>query len=60
MNKDITPRNDKGEQHGYWEYYYFGQTLWYKCFYHNGKKVGYEEMYDWNNTTKLIKKTYYI
>jgi len=52
MNKNINPRNDKGEPHGYWEYY-FGQTLWYKCFYHNGKRHGYCESY-----SRVTKKKY--
>jgi antitoxin component YwqK of YwqJK toxin-antitoxin module len=57
MNKNIRPFNDKDQQHGYWERYYFGQTLWYKCFYHNGKQVGYEELY---SNGKLTIKRYYI
>jgi len=55
-NKDKRPLNDKGEPHGYWEYY-FGQTLWYKCFYHNGKEIGYEYYY---NDGKLFEKKYHI
>ena len=42
--KNITPRNDKGEPHGYWEMYW-DESLWYKCFYHNGKRHGYYENY---------------
>jgi len=59
MNKDITPRNDKGQQHGYWEVYYHNGQLMFKSFYHNGKRVGYEEYY-YNYYGKLIKKIYYI
>ena len=43
--KDITPYNDEGNAHGYWEYYWHGDTIWYKCFYVNGDEVGYEEYY---------------
>jgi len=59
MNKDIKPLNDKGQRHGLWEWYYSNGNLAYKCFYHNGKRVGYEELYSYNNG-KLIKKIYYI
>ena len=57
MSKGITPINTKGEQHGYWGYYYKGNLI-YKCFYQNGKEVGYEESY-WNSG-KLGRKKYYI
>ena len=57
MNKDIEPRNSKGQEHGYWEIYTFG-TLMFKAFYHNGKKVGYEE----NHFISVIlsRKRYHI
>ena len=58
-NKDIRPLNDKREEHGYWERCYDGK-LWYKCFYHNGKEVGYEELYDYNYNCKISKKKYYL
>jgi hypothetical protein len=60
--KDIKPRNDKGEQHGYWKKYHWGgDNLLFKCFFHNGKRVGYEEWYDYRYTyDKLINKTYHI
>ena len=54
-NKNITPFNDKGQRHGYWERYYYG-NLWHKCFFHNGKEVGYGEDY----SGKLTIKTYHI
>ena len=44
LNKDIIPRNSKGEPHGYVEKYIINK-LWYKCFYENGLEVGYEEYY---------------
>jgi antitoxin component YwqK of YwqJK toxin-antitoxin module len=59
--KDIRPRNNRGEAHGLWVSYYPNDgKLSYKCFYHNGKEVGYEELYDWGNTGNLVEKTYYI
>jgi len=56
MNKDIESFNDKGQRHGLWEIYYF-DSLRYKCFYHNGKKVGYNE-YHWGNGES--EKTYHL
>jgi len=56
MNKDITPLNNKGQQHGLWEYYLIGGQLVYKRFYYNGKRVGYEE-YSW---AKTYKKKYHL
>jgi len=58
--KDITPRNNKGEPHGLWERYYsHSDNLRFKCLYHNGKEIGYEEDYEYL-TDKLNKKKYYI
>jgi len=57
-NKDIKPRNNKGQQHGLWEYYYHNGDLMCKRFYHNGKLVGYNEWYSHNG--KLEEKRYYI
>jgi len=58
MNKDITPLNDKKQAHGLWEWYYYTGDLMYKCFFHNGKIVGYEETY-WSDG-QLQEKRYYI
>ena len=55
--KDIEPRNQKGEPHGYWKVYYTNGSVMYKCFYNNGKRVGYSE---WNFNNELSTKTYYI
>jgi len=55
--KNISPHNKKGKLHGYWQRYWSNDSLWYKGFYDNGKRVGYEEHY-WKN--KLNNKTYYI
>jgi len=50
--KDITPRNDKGQRHGYWEVYYCPSDIWFKCICHNGKVIGYEEQYGYSKLTK--------
>jgi len=57
-DKDKRPTNDKRQPHGYWVRYNYNGDLWYKCFYHNGKEVGYEEYYD--DDGKLSQKKYYI
>jgi antitoxin component YwqK of YwqJK toxin-antitoxin module len=57
--KNIIPRNNKGQQHGYWEMYNASGQLMYKCFYHNGKSVGYEERY-FSRCYKLTTKRYNI
>jgi antitoxin component YwqK of YwqJK toxin-antitoxin module len=44
-NKNITPYNENGEEHGYWEYYWSNGNLWYKGNYVDGKKHGYWEYY---------------
>jgi len=59
MRKDIQPYNDKGQRHGLWEWYYSDGQLWYKCFFHNGRKVGYEVDYEYI-TDKLMEKKYHI
>ena len=56
--KDITPYNEKGEPHGYWELYYDNGQLMYKGNYVDGKQHGYWEWYYSNG--QLESKTYYI
>ncbi len=56
--KDIININNKGERHGYQEWYWFNGNLDYKCFYNNGIEVDYEERY-WLNG-KLRHKSFYI
>jgi hypothetical protein len=58
-DKDIESFNNKGEAHGYWEWYHFFGGLWYKGLYHNGKEIGYEEYYE-NYIGELTRKTYYL
>lgn len=44
--KDITPINEKGERHGYWELYYSNGNIWIKRDYVNGIAHGlFEEYY---------------
>ena len=56
--KNITPRNEKGQKHGHWEYYYSNGQLCYKGNYVNGKEHGYWEHYYGNG--QLSYKLYYI
>jgi len=55
MNKEISPRNAKGQPHGYWERYWDGE-LRYKCVFINGKRNGVDEHY-WSDG-KLTHKRY--
>ena len=55
---NITPRNEKGEAHGSWEYYWSNGQLYYKGNYVNGNKHGYWEYY-WSSG-ELNIKIYYI
>jgi len=57
--KDIAPKNAKRERHGYWEVYLSNDNLFYKCIYHNGRPIVYEEMYGYSGG-KLSEKRYYI
>jgi len=58
MNKDLQPRNSKGQRHGYWEIY-CKNKLWFRTVYNNGKLNGFAEFY-WENYGKLSEKTYYL
>ena len=55
--KDISQYNDKDQRHGYWEAYWGGGVLSYKCYYHNGKFIGYCEEY-LSLTTQLKYKEF--
>jgi len=57
MNKDKTPKNDKGQRHGLWEVYWFTSKLCYKCVYLNGNENGFEQLY-WGE--KLTAKRYHL
>ena len=58
MKINITPKNEKGQRHGYWEWYYDNGQLECKGSYINGQAHGYWEIYDCNG--KLESKQYYI
>jgi len=62
MNKkDITPINQKGQAHGYWEWYRtYNGSLLCKRFFNNGKEVGYSEWYRYDNGNELRSKKYHI
>ena len=53
-SKSMTPVNTKGEPHGYWERYWGNGELFFKCIYHNGKEIGYDEQYSISH--KLTKR----
>ena len=57
-SKNITPHNDKGEPHGYWEYYYSNGKLSSKGNFVNGEQHGYWEYYYYNG--QLWAKGKYI
>jgi len=56
--RSIKPRNNKEQPHGLWEVYYADGVLMFKCLYHNGELVGYEDVYSYNG--KSNKKKYYV
>jgi len=56
--EDITPYNNKGQRHGYWEWYFFNNLLTFKGNYFNGNKIGYWEN-NWSNG-KIYRKIYYL
>ncbi len=52
--KDIRNRNDKGQWHGYQEWYYTNGKLWFKGFSYNGILIDYDEIYYSNGELKKI------
>ena len=54
MKKDIENINDKGEYHGYQEWYY-NNELGLRGYYKNNKSIGYIEWHDNAVTTYYIK-----
>jgi len=59
MNKDLQPRNAKGQRHGYWERYFSNGKLHYNCVYINGKLNGFDEIH-WDNDGTISIKNYYL
>jgi len=58
MKKDITPRNDKYQPHGYWEIYFNNGKLMFKCIFINDKLNGFSEWYNFDG--KTTEKNYYL
>ena len=58
MNKNKSPKNDKGQQHNILEYYWGNGKLRYKCVFINGKIIGLDEYY--NNDETIRVKTYFL
>jgi antitoxin component YwqK of YwqJK toxin-antitoxin module len=56
--KDITPCNDQGKRHGYWERYYTNGQLYYKGNFVDGIKHGYWEYYYYSNGQLYSKGNY--
>ncbi len=56
--KEIENINNKGEYHGYQEWYFFNGQLMCKCFFNNGIKVNYQEYYEHINGN--LEKRFYI
>lgn len=58
MNKDIRTYNNQGQRHGYCEWYWGNYKMGLKCTYHNGRELGYEEVYNYKGGLK--DKAFYI
>jgi len=61
--EDLTPRNNKGQKHGYCEFYYSNGDIGYKGNYINDNAHGYWEAYHRNGNIrykgKFIKNEQY-
>ena len=44
--EDIEPKNDKGEWHGYQEWYYIDYTIMHRGIYKNGEPIYYHEYHE--------------
>jgi hypothetical protein len=53
--KNITNRNNKGQRHGYQEWYWNDGDLWYRGSYKNGRLIRYEEYHGINITKYNIR-----
>ena len=54
MKKDLMPKNNKGEPHGYWEVYHSLPILYFKGVYENGLQVGYH----YHHTRETLRDNY--
>lgn len=50
--QDKKPRNEKGQEHGYWEIYYLDEP-WFNCYYINGVEYGCCECWNWNKNSSI-------
>lgn len=54
--KELTPTNDKGQSHGFWQVNWFSVDFLSKKSYHiNGEQVGYSEEYSFHFGGLLYK-----
>ena len=54
MNKNIFPKNQKGQVHGYAEYYY-NNKISYRTIYKNGENISYSEWHGMKETIFHIR-----
>lgn len=60
MSKNITPTNENNRPHGFWvKYRYANDKIHFKCYFHNGKRVGYRECHVYSGR-KLCTKEFYL
>ena len=52
---DIELTNDKGQHHGYQEWYNGDYTIHSRCVYKNGEEVGYDEWHSAEETRFFIR-----
>jgi len=55
MNKDIININDKGQYHGYQEWYNINNKLSFRGNRKNDEPIGYCEHHKWTETNYYIK-----
>ena len=60
MIKDIEPKNDKGQWHGYVEAYYNTGRFWRKGVYVNGYACGYCKCFDYSGHVNEDYTGYYF
>lgn len=57
-DKSITPHNENGQRHGFWEVYMMNGHMCFKCYFVNRELVGYDENYDYIG--ELITKAFWL
>jgi len=53
-NKDIRNYNDKGDLHGYQEWYWHNDEFNLRGVWKNGRPIGYDERHNWKITIYYI------